>query len=181
VAKGRPPKSREEREQAGNPGKRPLPAKLPLGEKMEVVDVDDDGNVTVLNDGRLEPLLDALPYPSHLPADGREWWELVVPALVRARLLRSIFVPGLELMVDQWVTIKRSQQVLDEFGYFSRGSTGQWTKHPAMEVKQAAIAEYRRLGDEFGLTPSGLARLGLTGKQIQRLGQLLDETLPPRG
>jgi len=168
--KGRKPKPREQRIAEGNPGRRPIPDAIVIGTEIERV--NEAGEF-------IDPLTVA-PYPTHLPADGLTLWERIVPALADLGVMRDVFMPGLELMCQEWAIIERSNRVLAEFGDYSRGGGGQIIRHPAHDLRFAASAELRRLMEQYGLTPSALARMGLTIAQGKALGQELDDTLGKR-
>jgi P27 family predicted phage terminase small subunit len=154
--KGRPPKSVEEKRLTGNPGKRDLPA-------------------PVLVSGRPED--DEIPAPEWLPAEARDFWGRVVPALAKANIIDTADLVGVEMMALDYAYARRAAAVVDAQGFFVRGSMGQMVEHPALGVVRTFQTQWLRFAEHYALTPVGRTRLGLAQLQGVSLADELRKAL----
>lgn len=160
MAKGRPPKTAEQRlVEGGSQGNgaishRPSPRPVVLAPRITQYD-------------RPEP-------PTDLPPEGRELWDISVEALIDLNAAQMIDVPALRMMCRAYARAERSAQVLDKQGYFARGSTGQIVEHPAVRVYEKASNEFLRYATEFGITTLARTRLGLLDVTRRSLSEDLD-------
>jgi P27 family predicted phage terminase small subunit len=139
--KGRKPKPVEQRIREGNPGHRPLP------EPVLVSGRPDRGELA-------EP-------PAHLPDEAKEFWREHVSRLVEVGMVDRVDVPALEMMATQYALSRQAQRAIEEHGFFAEGSRGQMREHPAVRSQRDASTLFLRFAEQFGLTPSARARLGL--------------------
>jgi P27 family predicted phage terminase small subunit len=155
--RGRPPKPREQRVLEGNPGKRPLPEPVVLGGRPDLKEM-------------IEP-------PSHLHPDAKDFWKDSVVRLVEVGILDRVDTPALEQLATQYARIRAAQRVIDEAGYFARGSTGQIKEHPALKIEERATNLFLKLAEHYGLTAIARTRLGLAELHRRSLAQELTEGL----
>jgi P27 family predicted phage terminase small subunit len=73
--------------------------------------------------------------------------------------------------------MRQAEAVLDRYGFFALGSTGQVVAHPAVRVLNEASAMFLRYATEFGLTPSSRVKLGLNEAARRTLAMELEEKL----
>ena len=139
--KGRPPKPREQRIREGLAGHRPLPEPLLIAGRPRAGEWDEA--------------------PAHLPADARDFWNTTVARLVEVGIVDRVDAPLLELMSVQFARACQARRVIAEVGIFARGSKGSIVEHPAVAIERAATAMFSRLGEQFALSATSRARLGL--------------------
>jgi P27 family predicted phage terminase small subunit len=148
MARGRPPKSREQRIAEGKPGHRPLPEPLV-------------GNGKVL----------VWPAPETLNDREREVWEVLVPEVAALGWVDQIDRATLTLLVQAIAVVELSREAIAAHGFMIEeerhgrdgiviGST--FKVNPAVRAQIAATATAHRIAGAFGMTPSDRARLGLT-------------------
>lgn len=139
--RGRKKKPIEQARREDNPGKRHLPEPLRIGGPA---------------------LIEA---PADLPSEGKALWDDIVPRLYQAGLLDAVDGAALKIMCEQWAIAERALKVVRKQGYFTRGSTGQMTEHPALAIVARAHATFRQYAELFGMAPAARARMAaaLTG------------------
>jgi P27 family predicted phage terminase small subunit len=133
--RGRKKKPIEQAKREDNPGKRALPEPLRIGGPA---------------------MIEA---PADLPSEGRALWEEIVPRLYQAGLLDAVDGAALKIMCEQWAIAERALKVVREEGYFTPGSTGQLTEHPALAIVSKAHASFRQYAEQFAMTPAARARI----------------------
>jgi P27 family predicted phage terminase small subunit len=115
----------------------------------------------------------APPAPADLPPEGVELWDTVVAEIYRAGLAQSVDLPALETLCFQWAMAKQARRVLRRQSPFALGAAGQLAEHPAVAIERQASALLLRFMQEYGLTASARASLGLAGLQARSLQQEL--------
>jgi P27 family predicted phage terminase small subunit len=144
MARGRPPKPREVRLADGNPGHRPLPAPvLGLGKVLE------------------------FPAPASLSEREREVWDQLVPEVAALGWIDRVDRAMLELLVQQVALVELARDSIRSDGfmltvYDRDGNPLDRKVNPAARLQIQATAQALRLAEQFGLTSSARARLGLT-------------------
>jgi P27 family predicted phage terminase small subunit len=153
--KGRPPKPREQRIAEGNPGNRPLPEPvLGLGKVLE------------------------FPAPATLSAHERKVWDALVPEVAALGWIDRVDRAMLELLVQQVALVEMAREAVREDGfmltvYDRDGNPIDRKVNPAARVQTQATAQALRLAEQFGLTSSARARLGLTVAKGASIAQQL--------
>lgn len=130
----------------------------------------------VLIAGRPTPSELAEP-PAHLPDAAKAFWRETVLQLVEIGMVDRVDIPALEMLSVQYARICSIREVIDEVGFFARGSTGQITEHPALKIEREATALFLKLAEHYGLTPIARARLGLAEVHRRSLAAELDGAL----
>jgi P27 family predicted phage terminase small subunit len=154
--RGRKPTPIEQRVRQGNPQRRPLPAPVVVGERVD----------------QLEP-------PADLPEEAREAWREVVPKLSESGLLQGVDRLALELMFTQYARAKQAGRVVAEQGHVALGSTGQITEHPSMATERNATNLFAKFMEQYGLTPVARTRLGLAELERVSLAKQMERELGP--
>lgn len=170
--RGRKPTPREVKERHGNPGKRPLPDPVAIGQALDTI---------VTPQGELVSPLDILPVPADLPPDGAVFWEVVVPALHESGVLHTVDQFSLTPMAMQWAIHEKTRRALLEVPMVDLGSTGQTVTSPLLKIMNDANDRLRQWFEQYGLTAAARARIGLTIRQADALDAELDRSLgaPP--
>jgi len=159
VATGRPPKSREQRIAEGNPGKRPLPEPvIGLGKVLD------------------------FPAPASLSGREREVWDQLVPEVAALGWIDRIDRAMLELLVHTIALAETARASIREHGfmlttYDKDGNPVGDKVNPATRIQIQATAQALRLAEQFGLTSSARARLGLTVAKGKTLAARLESEL----
>lgn len=168
--RGRKTQPRELKERRGNPGKRPLPEPVPIGQALDTV---------VTEEGEIVGPLDLMPVPLDLPDDGRLMWEAVVPELAAVGMINHVDGFSLKAMCIQWSHAEMAQRALLVTGLVAEGSMGQIVEHPLVATVRSAHSLFLRFCEQYGLTASARARIGLNVLEGQKLSSELDEKLGP--
>lgn len=100
--------------------------------------------------------------PADIPPEGQAMWMEVLPVLSHYGGLRTVDLPALKSMCLMWARAEKANQVLNEQGYFTQGSTGQMVEHPAIRMERDARMAFLRHAEQFGLTWIARSRLGLS-------------------
>lgn len=140
--KGRPPKPTETKKKAGNPGKRELP----------------DNVVTA---GRGQP-----PKPATLGAQASAVWDEVVPLMEQAGTLDKADGAALEVFCTALAISRQAADMLPRgngTGLVIQQPSGRYAADPHFNVWKDAATVVRQFAEQFGLTPSARARLGVLG------------------
>lgn len=137
--KGRPPKPNEVKRAMGNPGGRPLDDPITIGGRDDVV-----------APGWLDPVARAV-------------WDSLATEMQAAGVLDTVDVEMMaQFCVACAVARKAATQMNDNVA--ATGARGA-VKDPAITAWKDAVAVQRQLAEQFGLTPSARARLGMAGVQ----------------
>lgn len=161
MARGRPPKPREVRLAEGNPGRRALPEPvLGLGKVLD------------------------FPPPDELNEAERAAWEALVPEVSAAGWVDRLDRQLLTTLVQAVALAEMARASVREEGfmlsvYDKDGNAIDRKVNPAVRVQIQANAQVLRIAEQFGLTPSARARLGLAvakGTAIaQHIAAVLDD------
>jgi P27 family predicted phage terminase small subunit len=151
------PKPVEQKIREGNPGRRPLPEPMLVAGRPRCGELDAP--------------------PAHLAEDAQAFWRGTVWRLAECGIVDRVDVPLLEMLSTQYARIRAAQRVIEEAGYFSKGSTGQVREHPALKIEREATVLFHRIAMEFGMTPIGRTRLGLAELNARVLVQEITEQL----
>jgi P27 family predicted phage terminase small subunit len=146
----------EQRRLEGNLGKRALPEPVLVG-------------------GR--PMDDDIPPPDHLPPVAKEHWRVVVPLLLKANIIDTADLFGIEEMSIAYARRRSAAEVLAKQGLFASGSMGQMVEHPAAQMERHYSALWLRYAEHYALTPVGRTRLGLAQLQGASLADELKKAL----
>jgi P27 family predicted phage terminase small subunit len=139
---GNRPKPVEQKRREGNPGKRAMPEPLLVAGRP------------VENDPMLDP-------PDHLPKDGREAWDSVVPTLHEVGLLDRVDRLTLTAMCMAWARAIQAGKVVARQGHLVRGSQGQLREHPSLRTERENFRQFLTFAEHYALTPVARTRLGM--------------------
>ena len=155
MARGRPPKSREQRLSEGNPGRRPLPEPvLGLGKVLD------------------------FPPPAVLNEHERAVWAQLVPEVAALGWIDRVDRGMLVMLVQTVAMAEMARSAIESDGfmltvYDREGEPIDRKVHPAARTQMQATAQALRIAEQFGLTPSARARLGLTVAKGRSLAESL--------
>lgn len=136
--KGRPPVPREQKVRRGTLRKH-----------------RDPGPVAVPLPLELRPL-------GELPPHAQEAWDQVVPPLVEAGVVSFIDAPLLTELCSALGVARQARETVEAEGVFVTGAKGGLVTHPAWRVQRDATVLALRIAEQYGLSPSARARLGLS-------------------
>jgi len=113
---------------------------------------------------------DRLPQPpDYLNEDGKRFWEIAVPALHDLNVLDIVDRPTLEMAATAYERFHQARRVLQVHGVLTRRPSGEIVPHPAVRIEREAQATFLRFAEQFGLTASARARLGIAILQGQEM------------
>ncbi len=115
--------------------------------------------------------------PADLPEDMRPTWDHVVRAIGGITGLRPGDVFALELLVRQYHRVRKTGELLDNYGVLHKTTSGDITASPFLKAERDATAMFLRLAEHYGLTVASRMRLGLMTLQGQSLASSLAEDL----
>lgn len=110
------------------------------------------------NEPKPQPIRSLRP-PGGLSAAGRKVWKEIAPELARIGVLanvdREMFAVWCEARAD-WLW---AQDTLKKQGKVIKTPNGHLQAHPALTIKRQSADLMRKLGAEFGLTPSARTKI----------------------
>jgi P27 family predicted phage terminase small subunit len=139
---GNMPRPVEQRRREGDISHRPLPEPMLVGGRPN----DDDA---------------MLQCPEHLPKDGRDAWNDIVPTLQEVGLLDRVDRLSLAAMCMAWARAMQAGKVIARQGHLVRGSQGQIREHPSLRTERENYRQFLTFAEHFALTPVARTRLGL--------------------
>ncbi len=150
ATRGRPRKPTRLKVLEGNPGRRPL--------------------------NRDEPQYAAtVKKPADLTPTASEWWDLVVPQLVRVGLAQAVDAPSLTLLAEDFSAWKRaSAMYVSESPVVARGSTI-LVSNPLLRAVKDFGAAYRQGAAAYGLTAQSRSTLSIPDRGFDDLDAGFDE------
>jgi P27 family predicted phage terminase small subunit len=132
--KGRKPTPAAVRKLSGNPGKRPLPAEIPVPA--------------------------GLPHcPEHLTPEARAEWDRMIRELDAAGIITVLDRSALALYCTAWGRWVTAEKALKKKGPIITTKAGNIIQNPALSIANQAMTQMQRMLVEFGLTPSSRARV----------------------
>jgi P27 family predicted phage terminase small subunit len=136
---------------AGNPGKKPLP----VGEPMP------------------EPSLPSP--PSHLDAYALEEWNRVAPGLYALKILSEVDRASLGAYCDSYSTWRNATEELNKLkdknslaALITQTIQGNYIVNPLVGIANKAKADMMHYANEFGMSPSARARMGVIPKKGEK-------------
>ena len=170
------PKPAEQRvREGGTPGKgtvshRPVPQPVVLGPRVGAdIATDEQGGLV-----QKPPKA-----PSDFPPEAVELWESAIQFLIDCNAAQLIDEPALHMLCLTYCRWVRVRKVVDEQGYFSRGSMGQMIVSPAVTLEGQLQDRFFRQAEQFGMTTLARTRLGLLEVARRSIQQEMDWTLGP--
>ena len=143
--RGRPPKTKRQRELNGNAGKRPIN------------DSEPDFTEAVNNE---------LECPKWIGNYGKEMWKRIVPEVQKAGIICVTDIHNIEVFCAAYNNWRLAQLELATDGITSINSEGTRSKHPAATVANESARQMVTFGSLLGLDPSSRTRLiGSSGQK----------------
>lgn len=119
----------------GNPGKRPLRAKVAAAPAS------------------------AVSCPAWLTGEARAEWRRLAPPLTKAGLLTPLDRSAFATYCESFASWKQCLHVVEVNGPLYLSATGRLLARPEVGMAQTFAKEVRELAAQFGMTPAGRARL----------------------
>lgn len=136
ATRGRKPKTRAQKERAGNPGKRPL------------------------NDREPEYEAKAPRCPAHLPAEAKREWKRRVAELHEAGAVSPCHIAVLCAYCEAWARYVKASKNVQEFGeVIVSPKTKTIYASPYLHILTAAEKQMVAYAAELGITPSSQSRI----------------------
>ncbi|WP_047305231.1 phage terminase small subunit P27 family [Pseudomonas fluorescens] len=133
---GRRPKPTAQKVLAGNPGKRKL-------------NTDEPDFSLVTN---VDP-------PEWLCSYATQVWEMLVPELLRAKVLALTDMHNVEAFCSAYGNWRRAQESVISHGIVVSGATGGPVKNPALTAANEAMRQMVTFGSMLGLDPASRTRI----------------------
>lgn len=125
----------------------------------------------------LPPDAESLDLPGWVPAEGRVFARGVMRELADAGILDRVDRAAVAACAVCWARFCRAVEAVNAEGMVVLGSGGQIVESPMLAVERHERVLLLRYLEQFGLTPSARARLGLAAVQARSLQQELNATL----
>ena len=97
--------------------------------------------------------------PDDLSDVAAEYWDRVVPEMVRVRLLKEPDLGALVMLCESYSIYHSARSTRITEGVMGETASGTIMKHPAVSAELDAMRAYLRWAREFGLTPSAEMRV----------------------
>ncbi|TFF37430.1 phage terminase small subunit P27 family [Pseudomonas sp. RIT623] len=133
---GRRPKPTAQKALAGNPGKRKL-------------NKDEPDFSLVTN---VDP-------PEWLERRAAEVWKMIVPELLRAKVLALTDLHNVEAFCTAYGNWRLAQESVEAHGIVVSGATGGPVKNPALTAAKEAMSQMVTFGSMLGLDPASRTRI----------------------
>jgi len=114
------------------------------------------------------PSSTALKMPRGMSPRAQAQYKLLAPDLEAKGVLTAWDLPLFQLLCETYETAEIAYKAILEHGPLIRGRGGELVKNPALQVRKDAIEQIRRLGGQFGLSPSDRASLKVTPTKRER-------------
>lgn len=115
--------------------------------------------------------------PGIVPEEGRVFARGVMRELDAAGILDRVDRAAVVACSVSWARFCRAAEAVNREGMVALGSGGQIVESPMLAIERHERLQVLRWMEQFGLTPSARARLGLAALQGRSLQQELNETL----
>lgn len=185
MARGRKPKSREQRVREGNAGKRPLPEPVHVGERLSP-------DVAIADSGELVERIEIPAMPEHLAlgdelddsTEARDLWEGVCTLLIREGIVvegdlfvLASLIESILLARKAWWEMRSAGSMVVETAN-DRGGRASSKPSPWLKVHRDATQTMLKIAEHYALTPVARARLGLTVGRGKQIWEELEKGLP---
>ena len=99
--------------------------------------------------------------PKHMKSiKAQDFYSKVGKPLFNHGLLNDLTRYNFEHLCILYGRIHDAQEQIDDQGFVTQDSKGGLKRHPAVMVQQSALAEFRAISAEFGMTPESMIKLG---------------------
>jgi len=97
--------------------------------------------------------------PTWLDKEARAEWHRIVPDLEASGILCEVDRAALALLCDAWSVYVRAQHEVSTRGITVETPAGGVQKNPAVTVMEGAHDRWKRMCEQFGLTPQSRSRI----------------------
>jgi P27 family predicted phage terminase small subunit len=115
-----------------------------------------------LRPGEPKPPEGVVRMPSGLSGRAQTQWRKLAPDLIRMGVLTAVDASAFAIYCEQWNVYDKAQAAVNEFGPTVRGRNGEPIRNPAYSIMRDSVLLINKLGQQFGLTPSGRAGIVVT-------------------
>jgi P27 family predicted phage terminase small subunit len=97
--------------------------------------------------------------PTWLDKEARAEWHRIVPDLEAAGILCEVDRAALSLLCDAWSKYCDAREIVDREGLTVESPKGGTAKHPCVSVMTDMHDRWKRMCEQFGLTPQSRSRI----------------------
>jgi P27 family predicted phage terminase small subunit len=97
--------------------------------------------------------------PRGMTDRAKEQWRRLAPDLIAKGVLTAWDVDLFMLYCESWSLWEQARRLVADEGPLIPGAHGNQVTHPAVRIQRDAVEQIRRLGAQFGLSPSDRAGL----------------------
>ena len=142
--------------------------------------------LVVLDGGRSrpkepKPARSPIRMPSGMSARAKSQWRRLAPDLIAKGVLTTWDVDLFRMYCDQFWLYERAQLEVDELGPTVAGRNGEPVRNPAFSVMRDSLELIRKIGAQFGLSPSDRAGLSIVAPQKTGIDRFTDAAVGERG
>lgn len=146
----------------GKRGPKPKPTALRIME-------GNPGHLPI-NASEPKPAAGVATCPGWLGEIGRAKWQELVPHLGAVGLFTILDSDTLSLYCEAWDEFFAAREWIEKSGLVAMSEKGGEYQHPAVGIKNKAIARIRQFANDFGMTPA--ARVGLHAGPVEQVDDL---------
>lgn len=99
--------------------------------------------------------------PRILDKEGKKFWREIVPQVADLGLLHTVDRAGLILLCEAYSDLQQARADLTDHTMTLDKDGVPVRRHPAQVAKENAAHQFRRLVDDYGLTPKSRLKLGV--------------------
>lgn len=107
--------------------------------------------------------------PRGLSSEARKFWNRHIPQLEEFGKIMESDLDSFRVLCELHAQIMDCYKTLKAEGLIVQGAGNTKKKHPATSILNSLLQQYRLLSVEFGLTPAGRERLGITTQTLEDL------------
>ena len=100
--------------------------------------------------------------PLWLGKHGKKFYKRVAPELIRLGLLTELDEMAFELLCATYERARHTQELLIQEGLVAPDERKLPRKNPLWQIHRESVAQFFKMAAEFGLEPSGRAKLDIT-------------------
>lgn len=98
--------------------------------------------------------------PKWLPGEAKAEWKRLGPRLERLGLISELDRATFAAYCLAWAKAKKAQESLQRTEDYTQATTGGESPSAWLKIQDAALAQLKSFGAEFGLSPSSRTRIG---------------------
>jgi P27 family predicted phage terminase small subunit len=112
--------------------------------------------------------------PRGMTVRAKEQWRKLAPDLIAKGVLTAWDVDLFMLYCESWSFWEQARRLIADEGPLIPGAHGNKVTHPAVRIQRDAVEQIRRLGAQFGLSPSDRAGLSVVRPIRNGLAKFVD-------